>query len=274
MARIFNRLTRRRFLTTVGAGAGAAALVACGGTDSGGFKFEEAASARQPGSVWFSANDWKLEDETKQAVKGGVYPASMDSDQAGSFDALLSAPSQVPYSGHVHEYLMGRQRSPGVDPKSSEAQIPVPLLAQNMEMANDGATVTFTLRPGVKFHQVAPVHGRVMDMEDWKTTLDRFLAISPQREALVGILDKIEYPDSTHMVMKLQHPYAPFVDRIWSERFAFPVYPKELNRDQNLAASASIGTGFKTLDKHQPAITMEYKKNPNYWGGEVFIDRW
>jgi peptide/nickel transport system substrate-binding protein len=134
--------------------------------------------------------------------------------------------------------------------------------------------VTFTLRPNVKFHNLPPVNGRVMDMDDWKTTLERFLAMSNQRTALLDILDKAEYPDRNHMVLKLKFPYAPFVDVISNERFAFMVMPKELNADLNLAATVPAGTGFKILDKHQSSITMEYRANPDYWGGKPFIDRW
>jgi peptide/nickel transport system substrate-binding protein len=150
----------------------------------------------------------------------------------------------------------------------------MPVLAENMEMAEGGQQVTFTLRPNVKWHNMAPVNGRVMDMDDWKSTLERFLVMSNQRTALLDILDKAEYPDSTHMVLKMRFPYGPFVDQISNERFAFMVMPKELNADLRLAATVPIGTGFKVLDKHQPAITMEYKANADYWGGKPFIDRW
>src|SRR5688572_32728161 len=84
------RVTRRRFLGGAAAGAAAAALVACGGSGGGGgLKFDDAASAREPGTVWNSANNWKLADETKEAVKGGIYRSHMTADQAGSFDALI-----------------------------------------------------------------------------------------------------------------------------------------------------------------------------------------
>jgi hypothetical protein len=72
------RLNRRRALAATGATAlGAAFLAACGGTD-GGTSFQSAADAQEPGKVWFAANDWKLADETKQAVRGGIYRAVPD----------------------------------------------------------------------------------------------------------------------------------------------------------------------------------------------------
>jgi peptide/nickel transport system substrate-binding protein len=267
-----SRISRRRAL----AGASAAAiLVACGGdSGGGGFKFEDAATSRQPGKVWNSGNDWKLADETKAAVKGGIYRGVLDEDQAGSFDALIQAPSQVLFSGHVHEYLMGRNRGPGVDPSSVESNNPVPVLAESWEFSPDGMTATFTLRQNVKFHNVAPVNGRVMDMDDWKSSAERFMALSPQRVPITDTVDHFEYPDARHMVWKMKFPYAPLGSRIWSERYGFQIVPKELNADQNLASRLAIGTNFKVLDKHQPAITMEYKKHAEYWGGEPFIDRW
>ncbi|MPZ47913.1 MAG: hypothetical protein GEU75_01115 [Dehalococcoidia bacterium] len=72
----------------------------------------------------------------------------------------------------------------------------------------------------------------------------------------------------------MKEPYAPLSSRIWSERYGFPIAPKELNADDNLARSVAIGTGYKILDKHQPSITMEYRKHKDYWGGDPFIERW
>ena len=259
----------------MGASAAATALIACGrGSSSGSLKFTDPDSSRQPGSTWLSANDWKLADETAAAVPGGVYPGNLNGDQSGTYDALLLGSAAYPHSKHVHELLMGIRREPGLDPSSPDASVPLPVLAQDMEMAEGGLQVTFTLRPNVKWHPQAPVNGRVMDIDDWKTTLERFLATSRQRTAMLDILDKVEYPDSRHMVMKLKFPYGPFVDQIANERFAFMVMPKELNADVHLAATVPVGTGFKILDEHQSSVRMEYRQNPDYWGGKPFIDRW
>ena len=267
---LFHRITRRRAVAAAGA---AAFLVACGGA-SKGLKFDDAGDARKPGTVWNAANDWRLEDETKDAVRGGIYRSFREEDQAGHYDAMVLAPSQVPMSGHIHEFLMGRNRGPGIDPTSQEAANPVPVLAESFELSGDGTTATFKLRQNVKWHPVAPVNGRVMDMDDVKTSLERFLASSPQRVPLTESFARAEYPDARTMVWKLNYPYAPLMARIWSERYAFPVMPKELNASPALAERTAVGTGYKILDKHQPSITMEYRKHAEYWAGEPFIDRW
>jgi peptide/nickel transport system substrate-binding protein len=248
--------------------------MACGRDDGGGSLKLSSDKAREPGSVWFNSNNWKLEDETKNAVSGGTFRSSWSRDAEASYDVMLGSPAQTPYQPHLYEYVMGKRRMPGVDPSSQEAAVPVPLLAQNMEISPDGTSVTFTMRPNVKFHPIAPVNGRVMDMDDWKTSLDRFMAVSPQRTFLQDILDKVEYPDQTHMVMRLKYPYAPFRELIPNERFSFQIVPKELNANPQLAASTAIGTGFKVVDKHQPSQTMEFRKHAQYWDGEPFIDRW
>jgi ABC-type transport system substrate-binding protein len=268
------RISRRRALAATGATSlSAAILAACGGSNQqAALEFDD--TSRTPGKVWSAVNDWKLPDETKQAIRGGVYRSHMTADQAGPYDGMVLAPSQVPHAGHTNEFYMSRRRGPGTDPASQEAGIPVPMLAESMELSSDGQQVTFKLRPGVKWHPIAPVNGRVMDMDDWKTSHERFISSSPQRQGLIDIIDKVEYPDPRTMVWKLKFAFAPMLNRVWSERLTYPVYPKELNADPKLAEQIAIGTGFKILDKHQRSVTMEYRKFPEYWGGDPFIDRW
>ena len=270
---IDSRITRRRFLKASAAGAGGAALIACG-SGGGGGSIEVASSSREPGSVWLAKNDWTLEDETKQAVRGGVYRGFMTDDQTGHFDAISLMSSQVPFSQHVHEMLMARNRGPGIDPASLESSVPVGALAESWEIAPDNTTITFTMRQNVKWQDIAPVSGREVDMDDWKTSFERHLELGVYRNAIGDILDRVEYPDDTHMVWKLGAPYAPIFERIWHDKFGFPIQAKELNASSQLAEGSPIGTGYKILDSHQPAIAMEYRKNPEYWGGDPFIERW
>jgi peptide/nickel transport system substrate-binding protein len=269
------RISRRRALAATGGTAlGSALLIACGGGSGGGSALQDASDAREPGKVWFAENDWKLADETKEAVRGGIYRAYMEEDQAGHYDPLALPPSQQPHSDHVNEFLMARKRGPGIDPKSAEAALPEPALAQSFELAADGLSATFKMRPNVKWHPVAPVNGRTMDMDDWKTSVERFFTTSPQRVPLTELFDKAEYPDANTMVWRFKYPYAPIYARIWSERFAGPILPKELNANPQLAETIAIGTGYKILDKHERSITMEYRKHKDYWGGDPFIERW
>jgi len=268
------RISRRRALAVAGGTAlGTSLLVACGGGDDDGGS-DGGASALESGSV-FSANEgWKLKDETKGAVRGGIYRGWRQEDQVGHYDAINLVDSLRPHSDHIHEMLLQKNLGPGIDPASPAAQNPVGALAESWEFSADATEVTFKLRKGVKWHDIAPVSGRELDIDDFKTSHERHLEIGNYRKTIGRLLDKTTYPDADHMTWHLKAPYAPLSARIWHGKFGYPIQPKELNADVALAERTAIGTGYKILDKHEAAVTMEYRKNPEYWGGEVFIDRW
>jgi peptide/nickel transport system substrate-binding protein len=268
-----SRLTRRRFVVGASAAAGAAAIIACGGSTST-LNVDEGATSRQPGTVWFAKNDWKIPDETKNAVRGGIYRGHSTSGLEGHLDPITQSPGSAG-AQHTHELLMFRNRGPGIDPKDAAQRFPVGALAESWEISPDGLTITFTMRQGVKWHNVAPVNGRVMDIEDWKSSFDRHMAEGEHRAQMreAGIT-AATFPDARHMVWKLPAPFAAVADQVYSERFTYCMCPKELNADTRIAQDVSIGTGYKIHDKYQPAITLEYRKNPDYWGGDPFIDRW
>ena len=267
-------VTRRAFLRATAAGAGAATLIACGGDDEGGggFAFQDADSVRAPGKVWRSEDSWTLADETDAAVPGGVYPGALDTAQDEHWDPITVSSSN--YRRHIYEQLMQRNARPGIDPRSKEGQYAVGGLAQSWEFSNDGLTVTFTLRPNVRFQNIAPVNGRVMDMDDWRTSTERNAKEGTYRSFFNDVIDNVTYPDATHMVFKFKAPYAPLNEVFPLVTWGWPIMPKELNANTDLAKQVAIGTGFKQLDKFQPSITHEYKKVKEYWGGEPFIDRW
>ena len=104
----------------------------------------------------------------------------------------------------VYELLLRRKTGPGID---STLDLDVEgALAQSFEFAPDGMTVAFKLRPGVRFHNVAPVSGRVMDMEDWRQSFQRYLALNPLRTTLQGVIDNVQYPDEQTMVVRRSFP--------------------------------------------------------------------
>ena len=270
-----SRVSRRRFLTTAGASASAVALIACGGSSQdSGLKLDDSGSSREPGTVWLAKDNWRLEDDSEQAARGGIYRDFMAADLPSHLDPITQPGSAVPTSEDTYQLLMARNRGPGIEPGSEAYNNPVGALAEGWEISADGLTITFTMRPNIRFHDIAPVNGRVTDMDDWKTSHDRHMATGTYRTVLGEILASVQYPDTTHMVWKLNAPYAPLVDRIWDSTFAYFILPKELNADPLLAEQHAIGTGHKILDRHDASVTVEFRKHPQYWGGDPFIDRW
>ena len=271
--------SRRRFLATAGAAAGAAALVACGGGGDGGSapKLVQSSNARQPGGLWYARDNWQLEEETKQAVPGGVYPGSANAE-GRSFDPASTTGTDRGIGGESYELMIRPNRGPGIAPGTPEYNTILGHLAESWEVSPDGLTYTFTLRKGVKWHNVAPVNGREMDIEDWKSTTDRYLQVGDKRTFYNGgpsaTVDRIEYPDSSHMVYRLKSPYGPMMTVISSNTGGYYILPKELNANPQLAATTPIGTSYRTLDKVERSVTREYKRWDGYWQGKPFIDRW
>ncbi|HWC28666.1 MAG TPA: hypothetical protein VG845_01170, partial [Dehalococcoidia bacterium] len=136
-------LPRRRLLKGMAAGAGAAALIACGGGSSeSGLKLDDSATSRQPGTVWLEKNNWRLADETKAAVRGGIYRDVRSEDVLSHWDPMSQESANAGYGAVVYEFLMHRNRGPGVDPLTNAYLTPTPALAENWEISADGLRVT------------------------------------------------------------------------------------------------------------------------------------
>jgi len=172
----------------------------------------------------------------------------------------------------VYELLLRRKTGPGID---STLDLDVEgALAQSFEFAPDGMTVAFKLRPGVRFHNVAPVSGRVMDMEDWRQSFQRYLALNPLRTTLQGVIDNVQYPDEQTMVVKTKFPYAPLARLFSSTTASFYVMPKEAATGAFDPAKTAIGTGPQMFDRYVPSSTIDYKKHDQYWRqGKPYMDR-
>jgi ABC-type transport system substrate-binding protein len=269
-------MSRRRFLGAAGAGAGAAALIACGG---GGSTTEQLLISpehvRQPGAVLYSRDSWQLADESANAAPGGIFPGRSSADLTEAMDPLSSTVgATIGFLEPAYEYLLTQNRGPGIKPGTAEYRTMIGHLAESWEVSSDATRYTFTLRPNVKFMNIAPVNGRVMDIEDWRSTVKRNSEIGGYRSALNDIVDKIEFPDSRHMTMIMKYPYAPLPARMNEQYFIFRIVPRELNEKPEIAHGQTIGTGYRYLDKNQPSVTFEWKRNDTYWQGKPFIDRW
>jgi peptide/nickel transport system substrate-binding protein len=280
-------ITRRRFLHSAAAGTAAAAfLAACGGKDNknnGGGSSKglvQAGDALQAGKVWYAKDDWKLAEETN-VVPGGVYPGSELQDVPATLDEMVDLNRVAPfiYEQQVYRsytpfsYDVTMPNNPGLEPGTPEANVIQNNLAESWEISPDGLQYTFKLRPGVKFQNVDPVNGREMDMDDWKTSDERFMAEGFQRVALASARARVEYPDANTQVYVLNAPYAELLERMASPLLHYPIFPKELNENE-LAKTVAIGTNSRILDKFQPGLTHEYRRHDDYWRGKPNIERW
>src|SRR5688572_17594845 len=195
---VSGRANRRRVLgVTAVTGLGAAFLAACGGGSDGG---------RQEAAGLVA----KMDDTSNRAKPGGVLVDSRNADTS-SLDPFAS--NSLVTSG-INAFVYGRltklEHGRLADP-SGEV---VGELAESWEWSPDRLTLTMKLRPNVKFHNLPPVNGRVMDVDDVVYSWKRFSDTGLLRSELVNSVNpeapvlSLSAADSRTIVFKLKEPVA------------------------------------------------------------------
>ncbi len=268
-----SRITRRSALSgaaALGAGAAALSLIGCGGGSTSTATSDK--NKVDPNAILYS---WQLPDDSKAAKEGGTAVGPSSNDITGTLDPTKSPSfTTLAVASVSYESLLLTNTGQGIDPASAEGRKILPGIAEKWEVSADASQFTFTMRQNVKWHPVAPVNGRVMDMDDWKVTMDRNYGSPLLGAALKQAIDKIEYPDSKTMVFKMTGPNVGFLRLLTSGSASFYVVPKEINDAQDIFNNQPIGTNVRVLTKFQPSIGREYKRHVDFWRGKPYLDGW
>ncbi len=249
------RSSRRRFLGAAGAaGVGVAglALAGCGDdddgkSDAGGLATSTPAPNATPTPVDPYAGAKR--GGTLKLIQGGDPPTI---DPFGNLSFLTKGISGFAYS-RLMKYKAERL---GGDAK------PVGDLAEKYETTPDGLKWTIRLRPGVKFHDVAPVSGRAVTTEDVKFSWGRATNEKNTNRSQLAFVDKVEFPDASTAVFSLKAPNVAFLDVLADTNLLF-IMPTEADGKFD-PAKTMIGSGPWVLESFQPSVGSKWKKNPNW----------
>ncbi|MEM7259545.1 MAG: ABC transporter substrate-binding protein [Pseudomonadota bacterium] len=148
----------------------------------------------------------------------------------------------------------------------------VPSLAESWEVSEDGKTVTFNLRQGVKWHDGADFTSADVQF----TVMEVLKQVHPRGPNSFKEVTSIDTPDAHTAVFNLANP-APYMMRALGS-YESPMVPKHLLEGQDIRsadiANKPVGTGPFTFTEWKKGQYIRLDKNPDYWKeGLPYLDR-
>jgi len=253
--RIVSRINRRRLLAgagTAGAGMAMVALAGCGSRRAGGPTTASSAAPSGTPKRGGTIQTFRMATPPEGLEPFGTRSESQDAQKVLS---LL-------YSGLIRVKL-------GQPLKYADRTLEGELAAKWEQP--DPTTLTFSLRPGVKFHNRPPVSGRVVTADDVKFSLERLLGSPFAYVNLFNSIQSIEATDPQTVVLKTKAPDATLLQHL-ALGFAW-ITAKEAGQNDAKGASGlsfkdpstAIGTGPYMLEKFQDGAIETFVRNPDYF---------
>jgi len=140
---------------------------------------------------------------------------------------------------------------------------PQPQMVETWQVSPDGLTYTFTLRPGLKWHDGAPVRAA-----DCVASLKRWGKRDGMGQALLEATKALEVVDERTFTLTLQEPYGlvlPSLAKL-SSYVPFILPERVANTDAFTPFKETIGSGpFKFVaEEWVPGSKVVYVRNPDY----------
>ena len=149
----------------------------------------------------------------------------------------------------------------------------VPALAEKWIVSEDGKTITFTLRKGVKFQ-----NGEPFDADVVKFSFNRLMRPeyrSQSQGPFKGILQEVKVLDPYTVALIFSKPnpvILPYL--VTTAGYFFAVPPRYLTKvGEDGFVKKPIGTGPFQFVQWQKDDRLTLQANPNYWGGKPKVDR-
>lgn len=194
-----------------------------------------------------------------EGTRGGQLRHALDLDPV-SFDPHIEASFRTQFAGVGNAYNSLMMLTPDLEA--------VPDLASEVEVLDDGS-VRFQLHEGVKFHDIAPVSGRVLTSEDVVASIERIRTDAPefQRAYMFEQITGFETPDDRTVIMKFAEPFAPLFNYIANPFSA--IIPREALDATGDLRQVVIGTGPFVQTRMDMGSTFELQRNPDYFRPEL-----
>jgi ABC-type transport system substrate-binding protein len=181
-----------------------------------------------------------------QPKRGGTLISAVTAEPP-TLDPHLGFPGT--WSSLMYDYLVYFDKDNKVQPN----------LAESWEIQNDGATVVFKRRKGVKFH-----NGRELVADDVKFSMER---LQDQKSVFArdyAAIQSVQVVDPNTVKLEFGKPF-PGVFRMLAQFKGGEIVAKEAVQQHGDLARTGMGTGPFMFEKWTPGSEIVLKKNPNYW---------
>ncbi len=150
---------------------------------------------------------------------------------------------------------------------------PVPDLAASWTVSDDSTVFTFTLMPGVRWHD-----GAKLTSADVKFTFEEvlFKYHARTKAGLGAMVENIGTPDDQTVVFRLKKPYGALLQGL--DVTEAPILPKHLfssgDPNNNPANLRPVGTGPFRLESYRAGESTTLVRNPDYFKpGLPYLDK-
>lgn len=199
---------------------------------------------------------------TAQPKYGGSLVAAMPKEPT-TYDPHLSVDSSKVGFLDLTSNGLFRLKTVGVtDFQSLEME---PDLLASMPAVPDKTTLVLKVRPGVKWHNLAPVNARPFDAEDVKYNIERMKlpkqadGAANERAWIQAEVDSVQVMDPQTVQVKFKKPFPLWIN------FMATGYQKLVAREVQSPATQLVGTGPFIMTQHDRDAQATFKKNPEYF---------
>jgi peptide/nickel transport system substrate-binding protein len=264
------RANRRRVLAGGGiatAGVAGLALVGCGDDDDDDDEGTATATSATGTTAAATGTGTSTATATAQAAQpniGGTLRIPMVGISSGDPPTLfpyenLTYLAQVPSAWH-YSRLLRSVSGPDIAPTDHTALEGD--VVSEWEQPDD-ATYVFTLKDNVKFHNKAPMNGRLMTATDILNTWETFKTVSQNANGWNAIVSKFEAPDEKTIKVTLNAPFAPFLTTHASSAEALWLIPVEtISNDQ--VKTDPVGTGPYVFDNYETGVAINWDRHAEF----------
>ncbi len=255
--RITNSRVQRRSLLKSGAalsiGGATLALVGCGGSSSSSPTSTPSSGATPSGGATQAAST----PAGGTPKKGGTLTQGNVGAGADSSANVITAnrAGHLLAAQNVYDHLLSTRvgdKAPYVMEAAAKFELPDPL------------TVVYTLKPGMKYQDIAPVNGRAVKASDIKAVQEYVRdTATANRSFQTQSMDTIEAPDDNTLTIHLQKPNAYLVTATQlGDSANWSIIPNEIL--DKLDTAQSIGSGPYVEVTNDVGVRADYKRSDTF----------